>query len=184
MSGVEIPAITLRKLLHARLVPQIAIHVPQDSGKSQKTCLFFNIHLPANIKLLNSLCQHISCAAWPGFSICFSSAPPPPAGSCQEPPDVCRARGGGDPQGADQRAGGEEQPAGEGELPAEEPGQPGADGEVPVSHPGGRAAGQPELPHGLGRAADPRPLRWICCVSGSALGRAEPLPLDKNGPPL
>lgn len=77
MSGGEIPAITLRKLLHARLVPQIAIHVPQDSGKSQKTFLFFNIHLPANIKLLNSLCQQISCAAWPGFSISFSSAPPP-----------------------------------------------------------------------------------------------------------
>lgn len=107
-------------------------------------------------------------------------------GSCQEPPHVCGARGGGGPQRADQRACGEEQPAGAGELPSEEPGQSRADGEVPVPHPHRRAAtaGQPERP------ADPRPAsalyshRWLCCISGSALGRAEPPSLYNNGPPF
>lgn len=109
-------------------------------------------------------------------------------GSGQEPLDVRGARGGGDPQGADQRAGGEEQPAGAGELPAEEPGQPGADGEVPVSHPDGPAAGQSELSGDPGPAQPPaatlRPQRRLCCISGSALGRAEPLSLHSNGPPF
>lgn len=107
-------------------------------------------------------------------------------GSCQEPPDVCSARGGGDPQRADQGAGGEEQPAREGELPAEEPGQPGAAGEVPVSHPDRCAVGQSERPgdHRPAAAAALHPQHWICCVSGSALGRAEPLPLNNNGPPF
>lgn len=104
-------------------------------------------------------------------------------GSGKEPPDVCGARGGGDPQGADQGAGGEEQPAGAGELPAEESGQPWAAGEVPVPHPHRRAAGQPELP-AESRPAGPHPQHRLCCVSGSALGRAEPLSPTSNGPPF
>ena len=105
-------------------------------------------------------------------------------GPGQEPPDVRCSRGGGDPQGADQGAGGEEQPAGEGELPAEEPGQSGAAGEVPVPHPDGRAVGQSERPGDPGPAADLHPQHWLCCVSGSALGRAEPLSPNSNGPPF
>lgn len=107
------------------------------------------------------------------------------AGPGQEPPDVRRARRGGDPKRADQRAGGEEQPAREGKLPVEEPGQPRAAGEVPVAHPG-RCSGQSKWPD------DPRPAsaaehlqlqHRLCCVSGSALGRAEPLSFSSNGPP-
>lgn len=112
------------------------------------------------------------------------------AGSCQEPPDVRGAGGGGDPQGADQRAGREERPAGEGELPAQEPGESGAAGEVPVSHPDGRAAtpGQSQRAGGsrtpAATPADLQPQHWFCCISGSALGRAEPLSLSDYGPPF
>uniref|UniRef100_A0A8C4WDW5 TSC22 domain family member 3 n=2 Tax=Durocryptodira TaxID=1579337 RepID=A0A8C4WDW5_9SAUR len=45
-------------------------------------------------------------------------------GSSEKPPDVCCAGGGGDPQRADQRAGGEELPAGAREQPLENAGQP------------------------------------------------------------
>lgn len=127
-------------------------------------------------KIVVKLLGIILCSFWN-----WTISPSFMAGSCQEPPDVCGAWGGGDPQRADQRTGGEEQPARKGELPAQEPGQPGTDGEVPVPHPDRRAVapGQSER---LGAAADLQPQHWICCISGSALGRAEPQSLSSNGP--
>lgn len=64
-------------------------------------------------------------------------SPPDIVGPGQEPPHVRRAGGSGDPQGTDQGTGGKEQPAREGKLSAEEPGQSGAAGKVPVSNPDG-----------------------------------------------
>lgn len=178
----------LLRLRTSRCTPDSCLRLSHTcssaEGSSRNHFFVFRHPSPSKSESLLSSAQPMCqlCNPTP-FLNSLSPLLPPTTGSRQEPPDVCRARGGGDPQGADQRAGGEEQPAGEGELPAEEPGQPRAAGEVPVSHPHGRAAGQPQLPGRAATAAEPSSLRRLCCVSGSALGRAEPLPLDKSGPP-
>lgn len=93
-------------------------------------------------------------------------------GSCQEPPDVCSQGGSGDLERADQGAGWKEQPAGAREQPAEELGEPRAAGEVPVTS-------SIRIPASAGNARDgdvraPQPVQRLGCISGSALGRAEP----------
>uniref|UniRef100_A0A8B9Y6X0 TSC22 domain family protein 3 n=1 Tax=Bos mutus grunniens TaxID=30521 RepID=A0A8B9Y6X0_BOSMU len=74
--------------------------------------------------------------------------------SSEESSDVCCERGGGDPEGADPGAGGEELPAGAGEYSLEDPGEPRAAGEVPVpSEPRGASSRNPRNPRGP---------RWFC----------------------
>uniref|UniRef100_A0A7N5JAY2 TSC22 domain family member 3 n=1 Tax=Ailuropoda melanoleuca TaxID=9646 RepID=A0A7N5JAY2_AILME len=95
-------------------------------------------------------------------------------GSGEESSDVRGQRGGGDPEGADPRAGREELPAGAREHALEDPGEPRAAGEVSV----------PSEPRGAGsrNPASARGPRWFCGVSGSVLrvGRATKLVLPSS----
>ncbi len=94
---------------------------------------------------------------------------------CEESLNVCSQGGSWDLERADQGTGREEQQVGAWEQPAEEPGEPRAAGEVSVTSalrvqplPGASGAGV------LRERRAPVQQHGICCISGSAMGRAEP----------
>ncbi len=105
-------------------------------------------------------------------------------GSCEESLNVCSQGGSWDLERADQGTGREEQQAGTWEQPAEEPGKPRAAAEVSVT-----AALRVQPPPGASGAGLLRGWRapvqqhGICCISGSAMGRAEPQLSPEMGPP-
>lgn len=125
----------------------------------------------------------------PGILTVLSSA-----GSRQKPLDVRGPRGGGGPEGADQGADREEQPAGAGEQPPQDAGQPRAAGPAPStaadhllarSRPAARdgTAAAPAGLRTLGVAAEASLQRCGRLRQGGSAGRALPARITACSPP-